>query len=80
MFANESGSKANLETEHEHNETDAQLIFRCADCNRRVISNDHKDICCCGLKLKDGSDMEIRCVPSDGQDVPLQTEIVAKQI
>ncbi|MBK7491140.1 MAG: hypothetical protein IPI17_03335 [Nitrosomonas sp.] len=55
-------------------------VFRCADCGRRAVSNDHRDICCCGMKLKDGTDLGVRCVASHDSDTVCQTEIVAKQV
>jgi hypothetical protein len=56
-------------------------IFRCADCGLRTVSDDHKDICCCGLKLKDGTDLGVRCTYSRTiENAICQTEIVAKQI
>lgn len=56
-------------------------VFRCADCGKKVASDDHKDICCCGFSLKDGTDLGIRCVHSDLSVIELcKTEIVAKQV
>lgn len=55
-------------------------VFRCADCGQRVVSNDHRDICCCGIGLKDGTDIRVRCVHSRETGAACQTEIVAKQV
>lgn len=78
-----SRNKRKLQSESENEmekQQEPELIFRCADCRQRINSNDIEDICCCGLKLKDGTDLGVRCVLADDPDVPLQTEIVAKQI
>lgn len=64
-----------------HRISEIVTVFRCADCSRRVVSNDHRDICCCGMKLKDGTDLGVRCVTShDSDNTACQTEIVAKQV
>ncbi|WP_090540917.1 hypothetical protein [Nitrosomonas sp. Nm132] len=80
LFADASSQKTIKEAAGERVWREVGKVFRCADCGQIAVSDDHRDICCCGLKLKDGTDLGIRCVYSDNPNEPYQTEIIAKQI
>jgi len=56
-------------------------VYRCSECGTLVESNEVTDICCCGLKLKSGEDMGLRCMRVDKPDsLPVPAEVIAQQV
>jgi hypothetical protein len=60
--------------------TDDGRLFRCSGCGLSVIAHAPSAICACGLKMKTGRDLGVRCVRNDAPSPEAPAEIVARQV
>ena len=54
--------------------------YRCSGCGVTGDGSHPRAICSCGLKLKNGKDMGVRCVKNDAVTPECPFEIVARQV
>lgn len=59
---------------------DRRRIYRCSNCGAEREGSDSRVICCCGLKLRTGRDMGVRCVVNESKSPEFPSEIVAMQV
>ena len=57
-----------------------RLVYRCANCGTESEGRRETVLCCCGIKLKTGTDAGIRCVVNDNRSPECPSEIVAEQV
>jgi hypothetical protein len=58
---------------------DGGHVYQCAQCGFRVEGRDSADLCCCGIRLRDGRDAGVRCVVNVDRTPANPHEIVAAQ-
>lgn len=52
---------------------------RCSNCGAESTDR-YESLCCCGIRLKNGRDAGIRCMPNPQQTPELPCEIVATEV
>lgn len=55
-------------------------IYRCAGCGEQATSANPSSICACGIKLKNGRDLGVRCVINDAPSPEAPVQVVARQV
>lgn len=58
---------------------DRRKVFRCSNCGAQREGHDSRVICCCGLKVRKGADMGVRCQVNEDRTPEWPGEIVAMQ-
>lgn len=58
---------------------DMRRIYRCAGCGIEQEGKSEAAICCCGMKLKSGLDMGVRCERNPMKSPEFPAEITAAQ-
>ena len=59
---------------------DRRRTYRCSCCGLSVEGKSEAAICACGIRLKNGRDAGVRCVPNDERSPENPAEIVARQV
>lgn len=55
-------------------------VWRCSGCGAEGHGRSASTICACGLKLKNGRDLGVRCVVNDAPSPEAPVEVVARQV
>ena len=58
--------------------TDGARVYRCTNCGAEAQARVVSSLCCCGMKLRSGRDMGLRCVPNTNPRPECLSEIVAE--
>ena len=59
---------------------DGRKVQMCYECGIQVESDDVHDLCCCGVKLRNGKDAGLRCVPNPEQSPENPSAFIIKQV
>lgn len=59
---------------------DRRKVFLCSNCGASREGHDSRVICCCGLKLRPGIDMGVRCQENENRSPEWPGLIVAQQV
>lgn len=59
---------------------DRRKVYRCSNCGLEREGRTESAICCCGIKLKTGSDAGIRCQHNPEKSPEFPSEIVAAEV
>jgi hypothetical protein len=58
-------------------DANGQKYVRCSECGTNAIG-DHRVICCCGAKLKDGRNAGLRCVENNNKTPEIPVDMVVE--
>lgn len=58
---------------------DRRKVYRCSNCGLEREGGSETAICCCGIKLKTGTDAGIRCQKNPEKSPEFPSEIVAAE-
>lgn len=56
---------------------DFKRVYRCSNCGIERDGQNEKTICCCGIKLRHGRDVMMRCQPNPAPTPECPSEIIA---
>ena len=58
---------------------DGRNVYRCAQCGFAGKGPEAATVCCCGIRLRDGRDADVRCIANNERTPTNPYEIVAAQ-
>jgi hypothetical protein len=59
---------------------DRRKVYRCSNCETEAEGEGPQVICCCGMKVRNGRDMGIRCVANPRRTPESPGRVVAAQV
>lgn len=59
---------------------DSRKVYRCSNCETELAGAGPQVLCCCGMKMRNGRDMGVRCVPNERRTPENPARVVAQQI
>lgn len=59
---------------------DGGRLYRCSGCGTEAVGHAASSICACGLKLKNGRDLGVRCVVNESPSPEAPVQVVARQV
>lgn len=62
------------------NTFDRRKVYRCSNCETEAEGVGPQVICCCGMKMRAGRDLGVRCVPNPRRTPENPARIVAMQV
>lgn len=58
---------------------DGGMESRCADCGA-AVAGDYKALCCCNLRLRNGQDAQLRCIPNPSPTPEVPEQVLVRHV
>lgn len=55
-------------------------VYRCSNCETEATGDGPQVLCCCGMKMRNGRDMGVRCTANPRRTPENPARIVAQQV